>query len=135
MAAFVKSDGFTEALGLKKLNLATDQLKMAFTNAAASAAHKVLADLTEISYTNASSRNVTTTSFTSTGGVSKLICADLVVTASGGTIGPFRSAYLYSDTATNKDIIGAWDHGSSRTCEDGETITVDMDGTNGVVTV
>ncbi len=42
---------------------------------------------------------------------------------------------LIDDTATNKETIGHWDYGSSITLAAGETLTVDFDGTNGILTV
>lgn len=135
MATFNKLQPFVEAVAEKKHNLGSDQLKIALTNTAPSAAHGVLTDLTEITYTNLSSRNVTTGSSAQSSGTYKLVCTDLVLTSSGGTTGPFRYAYLYNDTATNKDLIGYWDYGSSITLNDTETFTNDFDGTNGVLTI
>jgi hypothetical protein len=57
-------------------NLGTDQFIIALTNTAPVAANSVLADITQISYTNLSSRNVTTTSSSQTGGTYTLVLAD-----------------------------------------------------------
>jgi hypothetical protein len=62
------------------------------------------------------------------------VLADVVFTATG-SMGPFRYAVLHNDTATNDELIGWWDYGSSITLASGETFTVDFDPTNGVLTV
>jgi len=66
--------------------------------------------------------------------VFKLVVADTVFTASGGSIGPFRYAILYNVTATNK-LIGYYDNAASITLADTDTFTTDFDATNGVFTI
>lgn len=132
MATFVKFNSFVEALAEKVHNLGSDQLKIALTNTAPSAANAVLADITEIAYTNLSSRNVTTSSSSQTSGTYKLVCTDLVLTASG-SVATFRYVVLYNDTATNDELIAYWDRGSALTMENTDTFTIDFDGTNGVL--
>lgn len=135
MVSFNKFNSFVEAVAEKVHNLGSDQLKVALTNTAPTAANSVLTDITEISYTNISSRNVSTSSSSQSSGTYKLVCADLVLTASG-SVGPFRYVVLYNDTATNDELIGYYDYGSSITLTvSGETLTIDFDGTNGVLTI
>src|SRR5690349_5171341 len=109
-------------------NCGTDQFKIALTNSAPVATNSVLADLTEITYTNLSSRNITTTSSSQTTGTESLVLADLVLTASGGSVGPFRYVVVYDDTPTSPaDPLVCWyDYGSSITLADGETLTIDF---------
>lgn len=136
MASFVKFNTFVEALAEKAHNLGSDQITVALTNTAPTAATDAqLTNITEISYTNCSSRAVTTASSAQTSGTYKLTLTDLVLTASGGTVGPFRYVVLYNDTATNDELIGYYDYGSSITLQDGETLTIDFDGSNGVFTL
>jgi len=136
MASFNKFNPFVEDVAEKKHNLGSDQLKIALTAAANApvAANGTLANLTEISYTNCSSRLVTTSTSSQTSGTYKLVLADLVLTASG-TVGPFRYVVLYNDTATNDELIGWYDYGSDLTLNNGETFTIDFDGSAGALTI
>jgi hypothetical protein len=110
-------------------NLDTDQFTIALTNTAPVAANSVLADITEISYTNLTSRNITTTSSSQTGGVYTLVFQDLTLTASG-SVPSFRYAVLYDNTLTSPldPVVSWWDYGSSITMANGETFTVDLTG-------
>lgn len=135
MATFVKFNSFVEAVAEKLHNLGADQLVIALTNVAPSAANTQLSDLTQIAYTNLSSRNVTTSASAQSSGTYKLTLADLVLTASGGAVAAFRYVVLYNDTSTNDLLVAYWDYGSSITLADGETFTIDFDGTNGVLTI
>jgi hypothetical protein len=133
-SAFYKFQPFVEAAMEKVHNLGSDQLKVALTNTAPSAANAVLTDISEISYTNCSTRNITTSTSAQTSGTYKLVCADLVLTASG-TVGPFRYVVLYNDTAASKNLIAYYDYASSVTLANGDTFTIDFDGSGGVLTV
>ena len=137
MATYNKFNASTKDIAEGKHNLASNQLAVALTNTAPVAGNSVLADLTQISYTNLSSRTITTTSSSQTGGVYKSVLADLVLTASGGTVGPFRYIAVYNDTQTSpaKPLLGWYDYGSSITLNAGETLTVDFDQVNGFLTV
>lgn len=138
MAAFNKFNAFTEEVSEKVFNLGSDVLKVMLTNSAPIASNSVKANLTEIGAGNgytAGGTAATITSSSQAAGVYKLVLADVVFTAAGGTIGPLRYAVLYDDTATNDELIAWWDYGSSITLNDTETFTVDFDATTGVLTV
>jgi hypothetical protein len=137
MATFNKFDVFSENVAEKVHNLGADALTYALTNVAPVATNTILANLTQISYTNLSSRVPTITSSAQTSGTYKLVLADLILTASGGSVGPFRYVVLYNDTPTSPadPLIGWWDYASSIALADGETFTVDADPTNGVLTI
>lgn len=131
MAAAVKFEVFGEHLAEKVHNLDADTLKVYLTNTAPNAAtHAVKADLAEIAagngYTaggvdvqNAVSRS---------GGAVSVLGTDVVFTAAGGSIGPFRYAVLYNNTPTSPvdPLIQFWDRGSSVTLADGQSFTVDF---------
>ena len=135
MASFNKFQPFVEQLAEKVHNLGSDQIVVALTNTAPNATDATLSQITEISYTNCSSRNVTTTSSAQTTGTYKLVLADLVLTASGGSVGPFRYVVLYNDTAASDQLIGYYDYGFALTLLDGETLTIDFDPSAGVLTI
>jgi hypothetical protein len=136
MATFNKINAFVENLAEKVHNLGSDQLKVALTNSAPSATNTVLTDITEISYTNVSTRNITTSTSAQTSGTYKLVLTDLVLTASGA-VGPFRYIVIYNDTPTSPadPLIGWYDFGSSISLASAETFTIDFDGSNGLLTL
>lgn len=144
MATFVKVNDFVENVAHGVFNLSTNQLAVALSNTApgsessppTASGNGVLANVTQVSYTNLSSRNITTSASAETSGTYKLTLTDLVLTASG-SVGPFRYVYIYSDTPTSPadPIIGYYDYGSSITMANGETFTVDFDGSNGLLTI
>jgi hypothetical protein len=138
MATFTKFQPFVENLAEKSFNLQSDTLKVMLTNTAPVNTNSQKSNLTEISAGNGYTAGGTATTVSSsaqTSGTYKLVCADVVFTAAGGSIGPFRYAVLYDDTATNKELIAFWDYGSSITLADGETFTWDADATNGILTI
>lgn len=137
MATFTKINGFVEHCAEGVHDLGTDQLVVALSNTdpttdgvQASTAAAVLATVTQIAYTNLSSRNLTTNSSSQTSGTYALVLNDLTLTSSGGTTGPFRYVYIYNDTSTSPadPLIGYYDRGSSLTLNDGEAITIDFTG-------
>lgn len=91
------------------------------------AANSVLADLTQISYTNLSSRVLTGVTAEQVGGTVTLIANDLVLTASGA-VGPFRYVVVYNDDPTSPadPLLFFYDHGSDVTLANGETYTIDI---------
>lgn len=146
MATFTKLDGFVEHLAEGAHNLGSNQLVVALSNTApgsesspptASTANCILANVTQISYTDLSSRNVTTLSSAQTSGTYKLDLQDLVLTATGGNVGPFQYVYLYNDTATSPvdALIGYWNLGAAQTILDGSSYTLNLDNTSGTVSL
>lgn len=117
-------------------NLGSGQLVVALTNTAPVAGNSVLADITQITYTNLSSRNITTSSSAQTAGTYRLILNDLVLTATGA-VGPFRYVVIYNDTPTSPadPLIGWYDLGSSISLAAGESLTIDFDGVNGLLSL
>lgn len=132
MAAWNKFNTLMEDLAHGVHNLGVNQLRVALTNTAPGAGNAELGDITQIAYTNCSSRAITTSGSSQTGGTYKLTLADLVLTASGGTVGPFRYVVIYNDTVAGDPLIAWYDYGSSITLNDGETLTINFDDANGL---
>lgn len=137
MAAFNKFNSFVEAVAEKVHNLQSDTLTIALTASANApvATNTQLSNLTQISYTNCSSRTLTVATSAQTSGTYKLVINDLVLTASGGNIAAFRYVIIYNATATNGELIGWYDYGVDVTVTSGNTFTIDFDNTNGVLTI
>ena len=132
MAAFNKFNDFAEQIGLKKIDLNADVLKVYLTNAAPVATDTVFGTPADIAAGNGYTAGGTDAQGVwseSPAGTGQLVCTDIVWTAAGGTIGPFRYAVLYDDTSTVKHLIGWWDYGSAVTLQIGETFTVDFAAT------
>ena len=140
MAAFSKFNAFVENLAEKVHDLGADTLKFLLTNSAPVATNSLKGDLTEISSGNgytAGGAQTTQSSSAQSSGTYKLVSGDVSWTASGGTIGPFRYPTLYNDTPSSPldPLIGWYDYGSSVTLQVGESFTVDLDGTTGVLQI
>tara|TARA_R100000329_G_scaffold68902_1_gene60334 strand:- start:49 stop:498 length:450 start_codon:yes stop_codon:yes gene_type:complete len=148
MAAFNKVNDFVANLA-NEMILNADTLKVALSNTdptsgtnAVDNGNGVLANITEISYTNLSSRTLTNVTSTQTGGTYKLSADDLTLTASGGSVAAFRYVIIYNDSpdssqndhAVTDPLIGYYDYGSSLTLNDGDTFTIDI-GNNGILTL
>ena len=130
MATYNKFETFVGDLGLKVHNLNTDTLECYLSNATPSASlDSVKADLAEITNENgyAAPQDVTNT-YSETAGTGTLAGTDIVITAAGGTIGPFRYVVLQNTTpaAPLDPLIAWWDYGSAITLNDGESFTIDF---------
>lgn len=130
MATYQKFNQTVEDFANGVYNCATDQFTVALTAAASApvAGNSVLANLTEISYTNLSSRNLTTSSSGQTAGTFTQLFSDLVLTASGGAVATFRYITIYDNTPTSPadPLLCFYDFGSDLTLADGETLTIDF---------
>lgn len=112
-------------------DLSSDQLTVALSNTAPGSessdpsadGNGVLANVTEISYTNLSSRDITTTSSTQTGGTYDLVLEDLTLTASG-SVGPFQYVYIFNNAAASDNLIAYGAYPSSITMSKNEVFKV-----------
>jgi len=138
VVAFNKFQCFVENLAEKAHNLGSDTLKLALTNSAPVNTNTVIGDITQISNGNGyttGGNTATISSSSQTSGTYKLVLADSVFTASGGSVGPFRYVVLWNDTSASDSLIGWYDYGSALTLADGETFTVDFDASTGAITI
>jgi hypothetical protein len=137
MAAYNKFHDYVDQLNRGVHNWASHTFKAALTNTAPVATNTVFANLTEIAAGNGYSAGgaaLDTVTLAEASGTAKVTIADEVITASGGSIGPFRYVVIYNDTPTSPaDPLVCWyDYGSSITLLATETFTLDFDPTNGL---
>lgn len=127
MATYNKFYDYSEQLARGVHNFGSHTFKVALTNTAPVATNTILADITQISGTNGYTTGGTATTITlsETTGTTTVNGTQVVFTAAGGPMGPFRYYVLYNDTATSPAdaLIAWWDHGSSVTLADTETFT------------
>ena len=133
MATFNKFNSFVEAVAEKTHNLGSDVLTVALTNALPVNTNTQLSNITQIAYTNLSTRVLAGVTSAQTSGTYKLDANDLVLTASG-TVAQFRYVVLYNDTATNDELIGFYDYGATVDLLNGETFTITWDAA-GILTL
>jgi len=132
MATFVKFEDFVRAVGEKEHDLADDTFKVFLTNATPVAATHTKkgsgggAELDGITEEHGYTPEDIQNGYTATDGVGTMTAVDVIFTASGGTVGPFRYAVIYNDTHTSDGLMGYVDYGSSITLQAGESFTVDF---------
>jgi hypothetical protein len=140
MAALNKFQDYAEQVNKAVHNWAAHTFKVALTNTAPVATNTILADITQIAATGgytAGGYALDSVTLSEASGTAKLVIADEVITATGGSIGPFRYAVVYNDSATSPAdaLFGWYDYGSSITLLDTESFTLDFDGVSGVWTM
>ena len=140
MATYNKILDFAEQQVLAIHDWDTHVFKIVLSNSATVNTNTILANITQISNGNGYTTGGTTCTISSvseTSGTAKVVAADVTFTASGGSMGPFRYATLYNDTATSPaDALICWfDYGSSITLADTETFTVDFNASTGLFTL
>lgn len=135
MATYNKFNFFVQDVANKVHNLGSDQLTVALTDSVPNATNHLLSDITQISYTNLGSRNITTVSSAQTSGVYNLKLSTITMTASGGSVAQFRYAVIYNSTAAGGNLIGWYDFGSEVNLSNGDSLVVAFDGTNGLLSI
>lgn len=148
MAAFNFVNDFKKDLAEGVHKFSSHTLKLALSNTApgsessdpTGSGNGLLANVTEIAYTNVSEGanptiSTSSTSTESSGTYQYTLNADPTITASGGAVAGFRYIYVYNDGTTEKTnpLIGYWDYGSSLVLNDGDSLTINVDTTNNVL--
>ncbi len=133
MAIYNKYDQTIADVFNKKHDFSADTFKYALSNTLPSVADNTLAQAAEIAAGNgyaAGGTQVAITSSTQTGGTLSVVpTADVVFTASGGSMGPFQYVVFYNSTPAGGLTVSYFDRGSPVTLLDTETFTVDVQAT------
>ena len=101
----------------------------------------ILANVTQISYTNHTDDNATplildNVTSVEAAGTWKFDCDSFIITAVTGTMPTWRWLYVYNDTPTSPAdaIIGVWDHGSNIILLLGESANININA-SGLITI
>lgn len=131
MATYNKFQDFAEQIAKGVHNFASHIFKVTLTNTAPVATQTTLDTVTNHPAPAAANGYpagglATTITTSEASGTMTISGTQVVFTASGGQIGPFRYAILYNDTASSPAdaLVAWWDYGSSITLNDTETFTV-----------
>ena len=132
MAAYNKFLPATEAMN-EAMNAGSDVWKIVLATNLANTDTTITAEVANGNGYTTGGNTAATTSSTTTAGVYKLVLADPAVWTATGAGFTFRYAILYNSTTATP--VGYWDYGSDQLVSDGATVTVSLDGVNGVYTV
>lgn len=130
MASYVKFDAFAEDLVRGVHDFGGHLFKVFLTNAAPYVTNTVRADLVEGEPADGNGYvtggRAVAISIARAGGTVSVVGADPDEWRAVGSIGPFRYAVLYNDTAPSDPLIAVWDYESTVTLQPGEAFSVDF---------
>jgi hypothetical protein len=141
MATFVKVNDFVHHLGEGGHNFAAaggDQYQVALSPTAPASESSnplldgdgILANVTQIAYTNLSTQNLVINSSSVSSGEYTINFTDLVLSASGA-VATFRYVYIFNQdmvtTPATDGLVCNFDYGSDLTLADGESLTIDFE--------
>jgi len=103
-----------------------DTLKIYLSNTAPTVStNAVKADLAEITEQNGYTAPISIANVGArSGGTVTVTGTNSTITASGGTVGPFRYVVLYNSTAASGPLVAYWDYGSNLTLNDGDSFQI-----------
>jgi hypothetical protein len=141
MATFVKVNDFVHHLGEGGHNFAAaggDQYQVALSNTAPGSESSnplldgdgVLANVSQIAYTNLSTQNLVINTSTVSSGTWTINFTDLVLSATGA-VATFQYVYVFNQdmltTPATDGLVCHFDYGSPLTLADGESLTIDFE--------
>ena len=132
MASLIYFNQFFQNLGDGVYDFNTDTLAIYLSNTAPNVAtNEVFTDLPQIATGNGYTGPIAIdNAYSQSGGVGSLTGnAAATITASGGSVGPFRYIALYDQTPASKPLLCYWDYGSEYTIPNTGTFTVNFDAT------
>ena len=127
-------------LGNQKVKPNSDTFKLMLVNGYGfDGSHDELLDLSAYEITSGNGYpgggvTLTGASWARVGLKTRLDFNDCTITASGGPVGPATGAVIYSDTATDKNVVGYLDFTTSETVPDGDQFLFPF-GANGLFAV
>lgn len=138
-ATFTFANDFSQDPYEKVHNLATDSIRIALSNTApasetnnpTSSGNGVIANVTQIAYTNyadtlTTDRVLQSVTSTESSGTYTFDAADFTISASGGTLATWTYMYVYNDTPTSPadPIIGVFTVSSAISLTDTQTVDI-----------
>lgn len=139
MATYNKFQSFVEEVLKGTHDFDNHDFNLILSNAAPdSAADEITSDITQIAedggYT-AGGYQLDNVALSRTGGVAKVVADDFTITAVAEEMAPFRYVIIRNATASGGPLVAWYDYGTSLTLEEGESLTVDFNQTNGIFTL
>lgn len=139
-------NAFKENVAEKVHNLGSDVLKVYLSNTAPNVStHTAYDGVTgttgpaEIAagngYTAGGNTSAVSTSAQTAGTYKLVLSSPTAWTAVSSTMATFRYPVLYNSTSAGKELIGYWDNGTTVSLAVGDSFTLTLDGTNGVLTL
>lgn len=125
-AVFNQFDCFLEDLVLGRHNFGAQTFRVYLSNQIPQYAHKVKADLSEISagFGYVAGGNQMTMTHINVSGIVTVFGTNVQFTAQGGSVGPFQYAVLYNAADPTGRLIGWWDYGGTLVLNATEAYTV-----------
>ena len=133
-----KFQPFVASIGSALIDFAADTFNVSLSNAAPLATYTLFSSIVEISAVNGyplGGISITGTAYSQSGGVAAFTGSNVVFTAVGGSIGPFRYVVVYDLTSATNPLVAWYDYGSAVTLLSGQSFTVDFTTNTNILTI